>query len=80
MFYYLIAYTAWACPWWAPKSIPKQLICQEKREIAVVYDFTSAVEKIREVGQGAALWQLHGTFLRPIKIKWRTELEIVEEL
>lgn len=79
MIYYLIAWTAWSCPWWAPKAAPRQLVCTERREMAVAYDWPSAVAKVRAAGPGVSLWQLKGTFLQPVKLKWRTELDVVEE-
>ena len=79
MFYYLVAWTAWACPWWAPKAVPRQLVCTERREIAVLAEWPAAVAKIRAAGPGASLWQLQGTVLKPVALRWRTELDVVEE-
>jgi len=77
--YYLVAWTAWACPWWMPKSVPKQFVCREKKEIAVAEDWKSAVQMARKAGPGVELWYLRGTELKPIQLKWKTELEVVEE-
>ena len=78
MIYYLSAWTAWACPWWAPAAVPRQLICQERRELVIVTDWPAAVAKVRAAGSGASLWQLQGVTLKPVALKWRTELDVVE--